>query len=175
MAKITLTKLNLKKDTTINTFDWHDQVIEVKEYLPMEEKLELISTIINRSVDDNGYYNVAAVYVNMIVEIIFAYTNITATDKQKENYMKLYDLFVSSGLSGEIIGNHMNPSEYNQIKTWTVELIHNIYEYKNSVSGILDTIGYDYSNMNLDASVIQKNLADPENLELLRDVLTKLG
>ena len=41
--------------------------------------------------------------------------------------------------------------------------------------GILDTISTDYSNLNLDASEIQKKLSDPNNLTLLKDVLTKLG
>jgi hypothetical protein len=41
--------------------------------------------------------------------------------------------------------------------------------------GILDNVVNDYSNLNLDASEIQKKLADPENLELLREVLAKLG
>jgi hypothetical protein len=33
----------------------------------------------------------------------------------------------------------------------------------------------DYNNMSLDASEIQKTLADPENMALLKDVLAKLG
>ena len=50
-----------------------------------------------------------------------------------------------------------------------------IYAYQNSVMGILDTISTDYSNLNLDATEIQKKLADPENLDLLRSVMSKLG
>jgi hypothetical protein len=41
--------------------------------------------------------------------------------------------------------------------------------------GILDTVSSDYNNLNLDASEIQKKIADPENMELLRNILTKLG
>ena len=44
-----------------------------------------------------------------------------------------------------------------------------------SVFGILDSINKDYNTMNLDATEIQKKLADPENMALLRDVLAKLG
>ena len=36
-------------------------------------------------------------------------------------------------------------------------------------------IVYDYSNLDFDATQIQKKMADPENLKLVRDVLTKLG
>jgi hypothetical protein len=41
--------------------------------------------------------------------------------------------------------------------------------------GILDAISTDYSNLSLDASEIQNTIADPDNLALLKDVLTKLG
>ena len=41
--------------------------------------------------------------------------------------------------------------------------------------GILDNVVNDYSNLNLDASEIQKKLADPDNMALLKDVLAKLG
>ena len=49
------------------------------------------------------------------------------------------------------------------------------YNYYNSVYGILDNINKQYETMNLDATEIQKKLADPENMALLRDVLEKLG
>jgi hypothetical protein len=41
--------------------------------------------------------------------------------------------------------------------------------------GILDNVVNDYSNLDLNASEIQKKLGDPENMALLRDVLAKLG
>jgi hypothetical protein len=41
--------------------------------------------------------------------------------------------------------------------------------------GILDSVKSDYSGLNLDASEIQKNLSDPENMELLKSILDKLG
>lgn len=175
MAKVTFTKLGLNKNANVDTITWNDQVIEVKQYLPMSEKLELVSTIINNSIDDNGYYNPMRVYINTIIEVILTYTNITVTEKQKEDILKLYDLFVSSGLSGKIIGETINPYEYQQIQKWVHETINSIYNYKNSVLGILDTISTDYSDLNLEANEIFTKLADKENLGLVRDVLTKLG
>ena len=175
MAKVSFTKLGLTKNSNVSILEWGDQKIEVKDYLPMSEKLELVSTIINNSIDDNGYYNPMRVYIYTIVETILAYTNITITEKQKEDVIKLYDLFVSSGLSGKIIGETMNPYEYQQLQKWIHETINSIYSYKNSVMGILDTISTDYSNLDLDAENIYNKLADKDNLGLVRDVLTKLG
>jgi hypothetical protein len=41
--------------------------------------------------------------------------------------------------------------------------------------GILETVSQDYSGLELDAQNIQKSLADPNNMALLKDILTKLG
>jgi hypothetical protein len=43
------------------------------------------------------------------------------------------------------------------------------------VLGILETIKTDYSDLNLDATEIQSKLADPENMELLKNILSRLG
>lgn len=174
MAKVAFTKLGLNKDTSIDVLEWNEQNIEVKNYLPMSEKLELVSNIINNSIDDNGYYNPMRVHIHLIIETILAYTNINVTEKQREDVLKLYDLFVSTGLSGKIMST-INPYEYNYIKQWVNETIHSIYEYKNSVMGILDTISQDYSDLNLDVEHVQKQLSNKENFTLVRDVLTKLG
>lgn len=175
MAKVTFSKLNLQKDLSIDSFDFNGQIIEVKNYLPMEDKLKLINTIVNMSVDENGYYNPVKIYINLIVNVCLTYTNITVTEKQKEDFLKLYDLFVSSGLSGEIIGNHMNPAEYSQIKTWVGEIIHSIYEYRNSVYGVLDSMSTDYSNLNLDVNNLINQIKDNKDLETVREVLNRLG
>ena len=175
MAKIPFSKLGLSKDTSITLVEWNDQNIEVKNYLPIKEKIELVENIVNKSVDENGYYNPIKIYVNTIIEVIDAYTNISFTDKQKEDIEKLYDLLVSSGLSGKIIGETINPYEYQQIRQWINELISSIYSYKNSVLGILDVISTDYKDLDLNALKIKEEIADPESLTLLKDVLTKLG
>ena len=93
MAKIGLTKLGLKKNSNLLTFSWNEQVIEVKEYLPVEEKLKVVERIVNQSLDDNNFANPARIMINTVLEVIFAYTtNINFTDKQKEDIGKLYDL-----------------------------------------------------------------------------------
>ena len=62
-----------------------------------------------------------------------------------------------------------------ELQAGIFDTIANIYNYRNSVMGILDNVVNDYSNLNLDASEIHSKLADPENMALLRQVLDKLG
>ena len=101
MAKTTLSKLGLKPNTEIKTITWNDQTIEVKQYLPIKDKIELISNICNASTDDNHYINYVRVNIYAQVYTYLAYTNITITDKQKEDIFKLYDMF-AGGLGDEL-------------------------------------------------------------------------
>ena len=174
MAKITMTKLGLTKNTQVEKVEFNGQIIEVKQYLPVEDKLNLISDIINSSVDTNNFYNPCRLHIYQIVNIVMAYTNISFTEKQKEDVYKLYDLIAGSGLAAAVI-NAIPADEYEFILQGIDETIKSIYSYRNSVMGILDNISADYSNLELDASKIQGELADKENLTLLRDVLAQLG
>lgn len=174
MAKVSLTKLGLKVNQDIKTIEFNEQIIEVKQYLPVNDKLELISNVINASHDENNFSNPVKVSIFTTLEIMYAYTNINFTDKQKEDPTKLYDMLISSGLVSEVI-NAIPEAEYHEILCGVSDSIDAIYTYRNSVMGILDTISQDYSSLNLDALDIQQKLADPNNLAFLKQVMSKLG
>lgn len=177
MAKISYNKLGITKDelNKVQTVEYNDQTIEVKQYLPIAEKSELITRVLNNSVDENtGYYNLLKLDMNLGLEIIYAYSNISFTEKQKEDPMKLYDMLNASKVLNLIIGL-VPDGEFYYLNKTTHEMANNIVSYRNSAMGIMEAISADYSNLNLDATDIQKKLNDPDNMALLKDVLTKLG
>lgn len=177
MAKISYNKLGITKDelNRVQTVEYNDQTIEVKQYLPIAEKSELITRVLNNSVDENtGYYNLLKLDMNLGLEIVYAYSNISFTEKQKEDPMKLYDMLNASKVLNLIIGL-VPDGEFYYLNKTTYEMANNIVTYRNSVMGIMEAISADYSNLDLDATDIQKKLNDPDNMALLKDVLTKLG
>lgn len=176
MAKLAYSKLGLNKMSTKDPkiIEFNGQNIEVTQYLPIEKKLDLISDIINKSIDNNVYYNPCRIDIYLITEIILAYTNINVTEKQKEDILKFYDSLIESGFA-KIVLENIPVKEFNYIKNNSIKTISNIYKYKNSALGIFETISNDYSNLGLEATDIQQKLADPQNMELLKSVLTKLG
>lgn len=177
MAKISYNKLGITKDelNKVQTVEYNDQTIEVKQYLPIAEKSELITRVLNNSVDENtGYYNLLKLDMNLGLEIIYAYSNISFTEKQKEDPMKLYDMLNASKVLNLIIGL-VPDGEFYYLNKTTHEMANNIVTYRNSAMGIMEAISADYSNLDLDATDIQKKLNDPDNMALLKDVLTKLG
>jgi hypothetical protein len=173
MAKLSFTKLGLKANQNIKTIEYNGQIIEVKQYLPVNDKLGLISDVINSAADGN-FANPIKVDVYAAIYIIEAYTNLIFTDKQKEDICKIYDLINGNGLLEEIVST-IPEEEYGTLWSGIKRSINALYDYKNSVLGILEQVSADYSALDYEATDIQKKIADPKNMELLRGVLSKLG
>lgn len=174
MAKVAFTKLKLQKKQEVKIVEYNDSKIEVKTYLPVNEKLKLISDVINSSADENNFANPVKVDLFTKLAIIEYYTNITFTEKQKENPANLYDLFEESGLLNDIIAVIPADEIYNLYQD--VELCTEaVYKYKNSVMGILETISTDYEGLNMDIENLYKKLNNKENIDFLGDVLAKMG
>lgn len=174
MAKVSFTKLGLKTNNEVVNIEINEQIIEVKQYLPTDKKLDIITNVLELSHDSNNFSNPVKVGVYTALEVIDKYTNISFTDKQKEDVLKLYDLLNGNGVIAAVV-NAIPETEYNELLAGIHDTIESVYKFQNSVLGILDTISQDYSNLKLDAEGIQKALGDPENLGLLKDVITKLG
>lgn len=173
-TKPTFAKMGLKINTDIKTITIGEQEIEVKQYLPINDKLELIGRVIALSADDNNFANPIKLDVFTSLEIVFAYTNIQFTEKQKEDLVKLYDIMESNDIFNIIIAN-IPDEEYASIVEGVELCASAIYTYRHSVLGIIETIAQDYKNLDMDASAIQAKLADPQNMELLKNILDKLG
>ena len=153
MAKVSLTKLGLKVNQDVKNIEFNEQIIEIKQYLPINEKLELISSVINSAADENNFSNPVKENVFLTLEILYHYTNINFTDKQKEDPVKLYDLVVSSGLVNKVT-DLIPEEELDEVINGVAQSVKAIYTYRNSALGILESISQDYSALNLDATEI---------------------
>lgn len=173
-AKPTFAKMGLKMNTDVKVIKIGEQEIEVKQYLPVNDKLVLIGNVISSAADDNNFANPIKLEVFTALELVFAYTNLSFTDKQKEDLVKLYDILESNNIFNIII-DAIPTAEYKAIIEGVEDCADAIYTYRNSLMGIIEMIGEDYSHLQFDAQNIQQSLSDPQNLALLRDVLTKLG
>lgn len=179
MAKIPFSKLQASVNTAVKQASYRNKsgeaiVYEVKEYLSFEEKIDLVERIINFSVDDNGFYNPMKVKLFMTLETVFAYTNLSFTDKMKEDPFKLYDILVSTNIFNDVI-ECINENEWLEVQENVWDTIENIYNFRNSAMGLLSYIASDYSAVEMDASKIQSMISNPETLNLLKDVVSKLG
>ena len=138
MAKVSFTSLKLKVKDDIKTFSIEDKEIEVKQYLPIDEKFSIIMTSLQDSYQ-NGIFNELILEVCFNLNIIFYYTNINFTEKQKEDSLKLYDILESNGVVEQIIAAIPN-EEYNELYDNLEEMIDLYNAYRNSAKALVEQV-----------------------------------
>lgn len=175
MAKVSFSKLGLKRQNEEIEFPYNDEmIITIKQYLPIEEKLEMLARIINRADENSKFYNPAQLSVFFKLEVVQAYTNISFTEKQKEDFTKTFDLLEENGII-KMIMDRIPEYELNCLESWLIETTQAIYEYNSSAYGILNSLKKDYNNLDMDIEDLQKKVSDPETLELLKQIAPLLN
>lgn len=176
MAKVPFSKLNLKKvqeNVKILTFDGVD--IEVKQYLPINDKLQFVVNVISNAADGNRFYNPIKIEAFATLEILFMYTNLSFTDTQKKDLSKLFDICVSNGLAGAVMQT-IPKNEVDGLLGLVYNSADNIYKQMNSALAVVEAFtSQDIGDTTQQVVELQEKLANPENLALLKDVMSKMG
>ena len=175
MAKPTFSKLKLQLNKETTPVQIGEQTIQVRKYLPIQEKLELISKVIMQAHEPNSNYNNPVktdVYIKL--EIVFAYTDLIFTEKQLEDTPKLYDLLYCNGVIDKVI-EAIGQNEYDEIRSGVYRSIDSVYAYQNSALGILDNLRQEHDTLDFNIEELQQKLANTENLDVVKEVLSKLG
>ena len=137
--------------------------------------MDIAWSVIQQVIDfNNEFLNEFAFHMYMDLAIVFNYTNLSFTDKQKEDLYKLYDLLVGSGFIKEL-KKQVDCNQTDDLEVYTYETLNEYYKYHNSVYGIMDAMNQNYSNLNLDINELQDKISNPESLSLVKDILTKMG
>lgn len=138
MAKVSYANLKLKTDESVKIFKINDTEIEVLKYLPVEDKYDLISIALQNS-KENGIYNPIKLDMYFHLYLIYMYTNISFTDKQKENENKLYDTLKSNGVIDNLLDT-MEESEYNDLISFMDEQIEWELKYTTTAASLISKI-----------------------------------
>jgi len=162
---ISYANMKLKPITTTHKFEWNGNEIEVLDYLPIEDKYDLIMITLQKSFED-GYYNPIKVDEFFHLHLIYMYTNINFTEKQKEDEHKLYDCLKSNGLIDAFI-EQFSEEEYNELYYWITEVKQKITNYKQSIVGLFQGFITDLPKQ---AEAMQ-NIIDNFNPEKYQEVI----
>lgn len=138
MAKVTFTSLKLKQNTETKEIKIGDNTIEVKQYLPISDKNDLIQITLQKA-EENGVYNELLLDTYFNLNIVYLYTNITFTEKQREDELKLYDLLEGNGVIDMVIAA-LPENEYQALKDMIEESQYNIMSYRNTAGAVLQSI-----------------------------------
>lgn len=134
MAKVTFASLKLKVKDEIKTININDKEVEVKQYLTAEDKYDLIMISLQQA-KENGIYNDFKLDMFLHLNIVFMYTNLTFTDKQRENLPGLYDILETNGIINLVVKN-IPEEELSNIYAAVSEIKDSLVAYENSFAGV---------------------------------------
>ena len=174
---MTVKDLSLKNEKITVTSQRYK--IKVKQYLPLDEKFKIINEVLKLVIDENDFVNILNLQAWRDLTLIKYYTDLELdehfnSDNMVDDCKNLYDLFFMNNVFDDVFKN-IPVNEFKLITEMVDNTVHEFYKYRNSIKGILEAVTADYSNLNLEASEIQKKLNDPENVGFLKEVMNKLG
>lgn len=175
MAKVAFSKIKTKIDTHEIPITIGEETILVKQYLPISEKLQLIGRVVEQAHEqDRNFHNPVKAKVYQDLEILYAYTNLSFTDKQKEDTAKLYDAIVACGILEQVYAA-IPDSEKTIIMTGILDTVEAVYSYQNSVMGLVEMLYGQYANAAFDVEALKTTLAQLEESPVIQQVLPLMG
>ena len=138
MAKVSYASLKLKTNTEIKKIAWEDKEIEIAQYLSIRDKYDLVMVTLQKAKEDI-LYNPIKLDMYFHLHLVYMYSNLSFTDKQKEDEEKIYDALEGSGLLTEIIKN-MNADEYNDLWDKINDYMEAELKYTTTAAAIIKTL-----------------------------------
>lgn len=164
--KVSYANMKLKTNTTVNTFEFCGQKIEVLKYLPAADKYDLLMITLQKSLEGN-IYNEFKLNLYFELNLVYMYTNISFTEKQREDEFKLYDTLRSNGFF-ELFYEALDDKEYEELFDQIAELKATMEKSKGSVAGVIANIIEDLPANAEAAAKIVENF-DPSQFQAVVD------
>ena len=166
MAKVTYTSVKLKINLDVEKFTFNSSEIEVKQYLPINDKYDLINITLQNAFE-NGVFHPLKMDLYFHLYIVMMYTNITFTEKQKEDEAKLYDILNSSGLMEKILET-IPKAEYEELYNYLMECSVQLTNHNRSITTLITSLINDLPTQMAEAAKIVETF-DPEQFKAVID------
>lgn len=173
MAKVSFTSLTPIKGIEDKSVMVGDKNIVIKQYLPIKDKADLVTYIIQSAFDENGLFSPVRLAVYKTIGLLQWYTNIGFTNTMLLNIEKTYDSIIINHLDTLI--QEIDTSEYDCISNMITDAIIETKDYARSFAGQLRYVKEDYDETNLDLDKVMGQLQDQGQFDILKNVLTKMG
>ena len=136
-----LNETNFKINDQINTFTKDNYQVNVKKYLPISDKIDLVQIALQKAEED-GIYNQIKLDMYFHLNIIYLYTDIEISQEEREDEMKLYDILESNDIIDMVIA-FMDQDEYNELKGYLMKMENDSLTYRNTAAAVLTRIVQD--------------------------------
>jgi hypothetical protein len=95
-------ELELKINDKVRILKFKNKDIKVKQYLPIQDKLNLIQIALQQSLDE-GVYNDGLLTAYFHTYVVMFYTDLEFTEEEKQDVLTLFNLMDSENLIGSVI------------------------------------------------------------------------
>ena len=166
MTKVTYSSLKLKTKEEVKEIDFNGNKIEINQYLSIGDKIDLIDITLQKAREER-IYNPIKVDMYFHLHLIYLYTNLTFTEKQREDEYKLYDVLESNGLIDAVMAA-IPEKEYNELLKLTNDRLDLEMKYSTTLAGIIMQIIESFPEAAQRAADIMKDF-DPSKYQAVLD------
>ena len=149
-------------NNTTNISITPDFDINVKMYLPIEDKNDIIQLALQNS-EENGIYNLLKLNMYFELYIMYLYTDIEFTLEEKSDPVALYDVLKSRGIIESTI-DAIPGAEYEYLLTMLKETMKLKLEHRNTVAAVLNNF-IDNLPKNAEEAMNIVNKFNPEDFQ----------
>lgn len=139
--------------------------INVKTYLPVSDKIDLIQIAMQKAEED-GIYNQIKLDVYFHLNIVYLYTDIEFEQEDKEDEMKLYDILESNDIIDQVVAA-IGEGEYGELREYLETMESDVLAYKNTAAAVLTRIIQDLPKN----AAIAKDIVDSFDQEKYQSVV----
>ena len=163
----TFASMKLKINQDFKTIKYLDKEIKVIQYLPIKDKIDLIEIVLENSKLEEGYYHPVKLDQYFHLYLVYMYTDIQFTDKQREDENKLYDILKSNNIIDNVL-QAIPDTEYQELLDFMQERIDNEMNYSTTFAGIATKIIGDLPKSAAAAQSIVDNF-DKDKFQAVKD------
>lgn len=166
MAKVSYSSLKLKVNSEVKKFTWEDKEIEVLQYLPISDKYDLIMIALQKA-KEGDIYNPIKLDMYFHLNLVYLYTNLSFTEKQKENEEKIFDTLVSTNLLSMIMEN-IPEEEFDDLWDKMNEYMKSELQYSTTTAAVIKSIISDLPTQ-AQAAMDIVNQFDPDKFKAVKE------
>lgn len=182
MAKIPFSKFDFKNKNNKKIVKINGQDLEIKTYLPIQEKVDFVNYVLNNAIDEESQtFSPIRLQVYFDMALILFYTNIKFSEGQIKDFFKTYDICEQNNLFEIIISTLADASEDDKINEYTEmyryvnETAQDISRYNNSLIGIMKNLSNETFLLNEDLQKMLESIKNKEGLEQLAVIKDIVG
>lgn len=164
--------LGLTVDKSRSTFDFNGTEIEISNYLPAQDKYDLIMTIIQKSFEET-YFNTFKLQMYLDLYCVIMYTNILFPKDVMNDLSLLYDELVSSGFM-KAFKENFDEYEYKELFNHVQVIANAATAGHRSAGAVIQSLINDLpKNANIALETLKQ--IEPEKLKELMSILNING